>query len=76
MIISSMMKVPVFSVAVESGDLLVSHINYMLANFAEHSEKFSHDALNRSLDGEKLSPKLTWENVQNQVIRIPICMMS
>jgi hypothetical protein len=34
--------------------LLVSQINYTLTNFADHSEKFSHDALNRFLDGEKL----------------------
>jgi hypothetical protein len=51
--------------------LLVSQINYTLTNFAEHSEKFSHDALNRYLDGEKLSPKLTWENVQTQVVQTP-----
>ena len=51
--------------------LLVSQINYTLTNFAEHSEQFSHDALNRYLAGEKLSPKLTWENVQNQVIQTP-----
>ena len=51
--------------------LLVSQINYTLTNFAEHSEKFSHDSLNRYLDGEKLSPKLTWENVQSQVIQTP-----
>jgi hypothetical protein len=51
--------------------LLVSQINYRLTNFAEHSEKFSHDALNRYLAGEKLSPKLTWENVQNQVVQSP-----
>jgi hypothetical protein len=49
--------------------LLVSQINYTLTNFAEHSEKFSHDALNRYLKGEKLSPKLTWENVQHQVVQ-------
>jgi hypothetical protein len=51
--------------------LLVSQINYTLTNFAEHSERFSHDALNRYLDGEKLSPKLTWENVQSQVVQSP-----
>jgi len=51
--------------------LLVSQINYTLTNFAEHSEKFSHDALNRYLDREKLSPKLTWENVQPQVVQTP-----
>lgn len=27
--------------------LLVSQINYTLTNFAEHSEQFSHDAINR-----------------------------
>jgi len=48
--------------------LLVSQINYTLTNFADHSETFSHDGLNRYLQGEKLSPKLTWENVQNQVV--------
>jgi len=51
--------------------LLVSQINYTLTNFAEHSEKFSHDALNRYLDGEKLSPKLTWENVKAEVVQTP-----
>ena len=51
--------------------LLVSQINYTLTNFAEHSEKFSHDALNRYLNGEKLSPKLTWEKVQKQVVQTP-----
>ncbi len=51
--------------------LLVSQINYTLTNFAEHSEQFSHDALNRYLDGEKLSPKLTWENVKSEVVQTP-----
>ena len=51
--------------------LLVSQINYTLTNFAEHSEKFSHDALNRYMAGERLRPKLTWENVQQQVVQTP-----
>jgi hypothetical protein len=51
--------------------LLVSQINYTLTNFADHSEKFSHDALNRYLAGERLQPKLTWENVQGQVVQAP-----
>ena len=34
-------------------------------------EKFSHDALNRYLAGERLPPKLTWENVKGQVIQTP-----
>ena len=51
--------------------LLVSQINYTLTNFAEHSEKFSHDALNRYVAGEQLQPKLTWENVKGQVVQTP-----
>ena len=51
--------------------LLVSQINYTLTNFAEHSEKFSHDAANRYLKGEQLRPKLTWEIVRGQVVQTP-----
>ena len=51
--------------------LLVSQINYTLTNFADHSEKFSHDALNRYVAGERLQPKLTWENVKGDVVQTP-----
>lgn len=51
--------------------LLVSQINYTLTNFADHSEKFSHDAINRYLRGERLTPRLVWDNVEGQVIRTP-----
>lgn len=47
--------------------LLVSQINYTLTNFADHTEKFSHDAINRYLAGEKITPHLVWENVKGQV---------
>jgi hypothetical protein len=50
---------------------LVSQINYTLTNFAEHSEKFSHDAINRYLAGEKIQPHLVWENVKEQVKQTP-----
>jgi len=49
--------------------LLVSQINYTLTNFADHSKKFSHDQINRYLRGEKITPRLIWENVQGQVIQ-------
>jgi hypothetical protein len=39
-----------------------------LTNFAEHSERFSHDQINRYLAGEKITPHLVWENVASQVI--------
>ncbi len=51
--------------------LLVSQINYTLTNFADHCEKFSHDLINRYLRGEKLTPRLVWDNVRSQVIVTP-----
>jgi hypothetical protein len=47
---------------------LVSQINYTLTNFAEHREQFSHDAINRYLRGERITPRLVWENVRGQVV--------
>jgi hypothetical protein len=49
--------------------LLVSQINYTLTNFAEHTEQFSHDAVNRYLAGDQIRPRLVWENVQGQVVQ-------
>ena len=51
--------------------LLVSQINYTLTNVADHCQEFSHDAINRYLRGEWLSPRLVWENVANQVVKTP-----
>ena len=48
--------------------LLVSQINYTLTNFADHCEQFSHDAINRYLRGERITPRLIWENVRDQVV--------
>lgn len=48
--------------------LLVSQINYTLTNFADHGEQFSHDAINRYLQGERITPRLVWENVRGQVV--------
>lgn len=51
--------------------LLVSQINYTLTYFAEHSQTFSHDAINRYLAGEKIQPSLVWEHVRSQVAQTP-----
>ncbi|MEM9767247.1 MAG: transposase, partial [Cyanobacteria bacterium P01_D01_bin.71] len=51
--------------------LLVSQINYTLTNFADHSERFSHDQINRYLAGEKITPRLVWQNVASQVLETP-----
>lgn len=50
--------------------LLSSQINYTLTYFAEHSEKYSHDAINRLLSQEQMTPRLVWENVRNDVNQI------
>jgi antitoxin component of RelBE/YafQ-DinJ toxin-antitoxin module len=47
--------------------LLVSQINYTLTNFADHCERLSHDAVNRYLRGERITPRLVWDNVRSQV---------
>lgn len=47
--------------------LLSSQINYTLTNFADHTDQFKHDTINRYLAGEKITPHLVWENVKGQV---------
>lgn len=44
--------------------LLSSQINYTLTNMAEHLKSWSHDTINRYLKGEKLVPRLLFEQVQ------------
>ncbi len=51
--------------------LLVSQMNYTLTNFADHTEHFSHDAINRYLRHERITPRLIWENVAAQVLHTP-----
>lgn len=51
--------------------LLVSQINYTLTNYAEHTEKFSHDMANRYLSGDEIRPRLVWENVSQNVVQTP-----
>ncbi len=48
--------------------LLVTQMNYTLTNFAEHSNKFSHDKINRFLKEEKITPRLIWDNVKSQLV--------
>lgn len=47
--------------------LLSSQINYTLTYFADHTDRFSHDAINRYLRGERLSAQLLWENIRTEV---------
>lgn len=51
--------------------LLSSQVNYTLTNLAEHLKGFSHDTINRYLKGEKLSPRLLFEQVEPLLERDP-----
>jgi len=51
--------------------LLSSQINYTLTHFADHSEQFSHDAINRYMAGDHIPPRLVWENVCGQIVTSP-----
>ena len=44
--------------------LLSSPLNYTLTHFADHSDRFTHDMLNRYLGGDRVSPRVIWENVK------------
>jgi hypothetical protein len=47
--------------------LLSSQTNYTLTNLAEHLQFFSHDTINRYLRGERLTPRLLWDNVKSLI---------
>jgi hypothetical protein len=49
--------------------LLVSQTNYTLTYFADHSPGFSHDAVKRYLEEDKLTARMVWEQVRGQVVR-------
>lgn len=49
--------------------LLVSQTNYTLTYFAEHSPGFSHDAVKRYLEEDKLTARMVWESVRGHVVR-------
>ncbi len=51
--------------------LLVSQLNYTLTNYANHSEVFSHDQINRYLKGVKLPPRMIWDAVASDIIATP-----
>ena len=48
--------------------LLVSQVNYTQTHFADHSEKLSHDRVNRLMREEKLTPRELRQMVRNELI--------
>jgi len=48
--------------------LLSSQVNYTLTYFADHSETYTHDVLNRYLREDRITPSLVWDNNNNSKI--------
>ena len=46
-------------------------MNYTLTYFAEHAATFSHDAVKRYLPGEKITPRLVWEQGCGDIVFSP-----
>ena len=51
--------------------LLSTPINYTLTHFADHSQRFSHDQINRYLANERLRPRHVWEHVKSHLEQTP-----
>ena len=51
--------------------LLSSHTNFTMTHFADHSQGFSHDAVNRLLRRDKLTGRILWEHVQGDIVQSP-----
>lgn len=47
--------------------LLSTPLNYTLTHFADHSESFSHDQINRYLAKDRLTPRQVWEHVEPDI---------
>jgi len=47
--------------------LVSAQVNYAITHFADHAKKWSHDTINRYLKGEKITPRLIWEKVEDQI---------
>jgi len=48
--------------------LISSQINYTQTYLAEHSKRYSHDSMNRFLRLDKLTPRILWENVRDDIV--------
>lgn len=47
---------------------LVSQINSTLTNLADHGDTLSHDAINRYRRGERITPRLIWDNGRGEIV--------
>lgn len=51
--------------------LLSSQINYTMTHLAAHTTAFSHDAVTRYLAGDRVTPRVVWEQVRAELVSSP-----
>jgi hypothetical protein len=51
--------------------LLSTQTNFTMTCFADHSQGFSHDTVNRLLRRDKLTGRVIWEHVQGDIVLSP-----
>ena len=51
--------------------LIVTQINYTQTYFADHHATFSHDAINRYLKNDYITPSVVWSSIKNQITYSP-----
>jgi len=48
-----------------------TQIDYIITNYADHVNNFSHDAINRYLQQDKITARIIWEYVKVDIIQSP-----
>ena len=48
-------------------ELQLDYCNYTQTYFAKHTQKWSHDPINRYLRNETIPPRQVWENVKDDI---------
>ena len=48
--------------------LLSSQVNDTLTYFADHSETYTHDVLNRYLRQDQITPAFVWDNIKSNLV--------
>ena len=51
--------------------LISTQKNYTMTHMSDHLEKFSHDSINRYLEGEKITARMIWEHVKDDIVKSP-----
>ena len=51
--------------------LLTSHTNFTITQYADLSPNLSHDSINRFMQKDKMTSRLVWEHVKDDIVAAP-----